>query len=80
MLWTSRFGGRRAIIAFTGWRSASEKARDLQLVRNLALAGKLRGAACRRFPFEQTADAHRLREVGRKQGNVVITCDHRFEA
>src|SRR6201987_917658 len=33
MPWTARFGSRRAVVAFTGLRSASEKQRDLVVLR-----------------------------------------------
>ena len=35
MLWTSKIGSKRAIIAFTGLRSSSEKAEDLIFLKEL---------------------------------------------
>lgn len=51
---------------------AAYRADDLDRLTGLLLAGHLRVVIDRRFPLEQTAEAHRYAETGRKQGNIVI--------
>jgi NADPH:quinone reductase-like Zn-dependent oxidoreductase len=77
MPWTSRFGARRAVVAFTGLRAASEKRRDLLYIKELAEASTLVPVIDARYPLSRIVDAHRHVDAGHKKGNVVVTMtDH----
>ena len=73
MLWTSIVGRKKAKIAFTGLRPASEKAQDLRFITELMEAGQLKPFIDRSYPLAETAAAHRYVDTGRKTGSVVIT-------
>jgi NADPH:quinone reductase-like Zn-dependent oxidoreductase len=73
MLWTSRFGSKRAAISFTGLRRPTDKGRDMRLLMDLAVAGTLRPVIDRRFPLDRSVEAHHYVERGHKHGAVVLT-------
>jgi NADPH:quinone reductase-like Zn-dependent oxidoreductase len=73
MPWTSRFGARRAVVAFTGLRAASEKQRDLLVIRELAEASALTPVVGACYPLARIADAYRHVDAGHKKGSIVVT-------
>jgi NADPH:quinone reductase-like Zn-dependent oxidoreductase len=68
MVWLSKINRVKVIFGLL-----EESSEDLDYLRTLAEAGKLKAVVDRTYPLEQAAEAHKYVETGQKMGSVVLT-------
>lgn len=70
-LGTAKFGRNRVIFPIP-----ENRREDMELFRDLIVAGDFHAVVDRTYPLDQIVEAFRYVETGQKVGNVVITIDH----
>jgi len=68
MLWTSKIGDKKAIFTMPPYT-----VKELDFLRGVIEAGKMKTVIDRTYPLSEIAEAHRYAERGHAKGKVVIT-------
>lgn len=76
MIWTSRFGSKKAKFSATGLLPHEQLRTALGEVRKLVEADAIWTVIDRRYRLPEIAEAHRYVESGHKRGNVAIVVEH----
>ena len=72
MMWTSKIGSQKARFSATGLLPVPQLRKDLEEMKGLIEAGKIRLHLDKSYPFEHIVEAHKYVDTGRKKGNVVV--------
>ena len=73
VIWTSKFGNKKARFSATGLRPANELRAFINELKSLFESEQIKSVIDRTYSLAETADAHRYIETGRKRGNVVVS-------
>lgn len=75
MLWTSKFGRKKAMFSATGLLAVPKLRTMLIELTNLLELGKLKMVLDKRYSLHEVGKAHSYVDTGRKKGNVVVILD-----